>query len=123
MINLDAWAGFICLILAASFFVLHALTSPRHKIWVHIPGMIRAGYFLTGCAYVWRGFDLLTISNKFPHGIGHINATGVMTLILLTYTMLATSIWLFRRAYPARVWDHLRAIERGAKRERLTLNE
>ena len=80
-----------------------------------MPGYIRTGYFLTGCCYVWRGFDFLTISRKFPDGIGHINATGMMTLILITYTMGASAWYIFRRAYSPIEWDRIRATEARAK--------
>jgi hypothetical protein len=114
LLNLDLIAGCLCILLSTACFAIHIMTSPKHRVWLNLPEYVRGGIFLTGTLMVFRGINFIGMSDKPIDRLGHINAEGLLPLIVLTYTLTALSVHILRQTYPSRVWDRLRFFEHRA---------
>lgn len=113
---LDIFAGSLCGAVALGSFSIHIISSRQRRNWMTIPQYVRNGILLCGVMFTWRSVNFFSIA-KSPDVLGHINAEGMMALVVFTYTIWAIAVWLFRAQLPAPGWDRVHDAERSIRRD------
>lgn len=109
---MDIIAGLMHLMMAASCFIIHVLSSPKRGHWINLPGYVRLGFFVTGGLVMYRGINLAVLSGEIPpDSPGHVNAEALIAAAMITYTFMAMAFYTMRRTFPVRVWNRLKYIE------------
>lgn len=107
---LDTMAGTLCGAVAVGAFSIHVISSRERRNWMTIPQYVRRGILLCGIMFTWRSVNFFSIAEA-PGGLGHINAEGMMALVVFAYTIWAIAIWQFRAQLPAKSWERIQWVE------------
>ncbi|MCR5875184.1 hypothetical protein LRS10_13885 [Phenylobacterium sp. J426] len=113
---LDMVAGALCGAVALGAFSIHVISSRHRRNWMTIPQYVRRGVLLCGVMFTWRSVNFFSIAES-AEGLGHINAEGMMALVVITYTIWALAVWLFRATLPTPGWDRVEDTQHKLREE------
>lgn len=116
-LNLDVLAGVALLITAFCLASIFTLSSKKATNWPTIPEYVRYSIGALALSCVWRGANLMELSQKSEIVLGRVNAEAAVWSIVMANLAISVS-WYFSRNYLRyRTWDSVSHVLGMIRRE------